>query len=217
MEAVKPDLIVHAAAQPSHDYASSHPIEDFDINAVGTMNMLEATRLHVPSSTFVLLSTNKVYGDNPNNIRMKELPTRWDYDDPRFANGIPEIIGIDMALHSIFGASKVSADIMTQEYGKYYGIKTACFRGGCLTGPAHAGVELYGFLSYLIKCAVKGIPYVVYGHKGKQVRDNIHSYDVARAIHAFYDSPSEGEVFNIGGGGEINQYQSLKHLILLRI
>lgn len=199
---LRPDVIVHTAAQPSHDLAASRPFDDFDVNAVGTLNLLEAVRRHAPQAVFVHMSTNKVYGDRPNSIRLKELATRWDYDDPNFADGIAEDFSVDQSKHSIFGASKVAGDVMVQEYGRYFGMKTCCLRGGCLTGPNHSGVELHGFLSYLIKCNVEGRPYKVYGYKGKQVRDNIHSYDVARFIHAFAENPRCGEVYNIGGGRE---------------
>jgi CDP-paratose 2-epimerase len=194
---VQPDLVVHAAAQPSHELAASRPLDDFDINAVGTLNLLESARLHVPGCVFVYMSTNKVYGDGPNRIELKELSTRWDYE---VAAGIGEDFPIDHTKHSVFGASKVAADIMVQEYGRYFGMKTCCLRGGCLTGPYHNGVELHGFLSYLIKCNVEGKLYKVYGYQGKQVRDNIHSFDVARFIHAFSENPSCAEVYNIGGG-----------------
>jgi CDP-paratose 2-epimerase len=200
LEALKPDLIVHTAAQPSHDLAASRPFDDFDTNAVGTLNLLEATRLHSAGATFVHISTNKVYGDRPNTIRLKELPTRWDYDEPAYENGITEEFSIDQSKHSLFGASKVAADVMVQEYGRYFGMKTCCLRGGCLTGPNHSGVELHGFLSFLIKCNVIGRPYKVFGYQGKQVRDNIHSYDVAQFIRAFHENPRCGEVYNIGGG-----------------
>lgn len=200
LDTLKPDLIVHTAAQPSHDLAASRPFDDFDTNAVGTLNMLEAARLHVPEATFVHMSTNKVYGDRPNTIQLKELDTRWDYADPTYDGGIAEDFSIDQSKHSLFGASKVAADVMVQEYGRYFGMKTCCLRGGCLTGPNHSGVELHGFLSYLIKCNVIGRPYKVFGYKGKQVRDNIHSYDVARFIRAFHANPRCGEVYNIGGG-----------------
>ncbi|MGD0060356.1 MAG: NAD-dependent epimerase/dehydratase family protein [Verrucomicrobiia bacterium] len=198
---VSPQLIVHAAAQPSHDLAASMPFADFDTNAVGTLNMLEAARRHCLESPFVYLSTNKVYGDGPNTIRLKELETRWEYDDPRFAQGIPESFGVDQVLHSLFGASKLAADTLVQEYGRYFKMPTCCLRGGCLTGPNHSGVELHGFLSYLIKCNFEGKPYKVYGYKGKQVRDNIHSEDVAAFIDEFYSRPRYAEVYNIGGGG----------------
>jgi len=200
LETLRPALIVHTAAQPSHDLAASRPFDDFDVNATGTLNLLEATRRHMPQAVFVHMSTNKVYGDRPNSIRLKELPTRWDYDDPAFAHGLREDYPIDQSTHSLFGASKVAADVMVQEYGRYFGLHTCCLRGGCLTGPHHSGVELHGFLSYLVKCNVEGRLYKVYGYKGKQVRDNIHALDVARFIHAFYEQPRAGEVYNIGGG-----------------
>lgn len=200
LKEVRPDAIVHAAAQPSHDLAASIPFADFDTNAVGTLNMLEATRQAVPESPFVALSTNKVYGDAPNELPLVELETRWDYADPADYTGISETFRIDQSKHSIFGASKVAADVMVQEYGRYFGLPTCALRGGCLTGPSHSGVELHGFLSYLIKCNVTGTKYNVFGYKGKQVRDNIHSYDVARFIAAFIESPRAGEVYNIGGG-----------------
>ena len=196
----KPDLIVHTAAQPSHDLAASRPFDDFDVNAVGTFNMIENTRLHVPEAVFVHMSTNKVYGDRPNTIPLKELETRWDYDDPEYENRIPETFSLDQSMHSLFGASKVAADVCVQEYGRYFGMKTCCLRGGCLTGPNHSGVELHGFLSYLIKCNCEEREYKVFGYKGKQVRDNIHALDVARFIDAFYQNPRRGEVYNIGGG-----------------
>lgn len=195
-----PDVVVHAAAQPSHDLAASRPFDDFDVNAVGTLNMLEAVRLSVPEAPFVYLSTNKVYGDAPNEIALKELPTRWDYDDPLYANGIAETFRIDQSKHSVFGASKVAADVMVQEYGRYFGMKTCCLRGGCLTGPAHSGVELHGFLSYLVKANLQHRKYTIFGYKGKQVRDNIHALDVAKFIAGFAAAPRSGEVYNIGGG-----------------
>jgi len=200
IECLRPSLIVHTAAQPSHDLAASRPFDDFDVNANGTLNLLEATRRHVTKAVFVYMSTNKVYGDRPNSIPLRELPTRWDYESPGFANGIREDCPIDQSKHSLFGASKVAADVMVQEYGRYFGMSTCCLRGGCLTGPNHSGVELHGFLSYLVKCNVEGRIYNVYGYKGKQVRDNIHSLDVARFIHAFYEKPCTGEIYNIGGG-----------------
>jgi len=200
LKELRPEVIVHAAAQPSHDLAASRPFDDFDVNAVGTLNLLEATRRHVPDAVFVHLSTNKVYGDAPNEIPLVELPTRWDYVDPDFKDGISEDFRIDRSKHSLFGASKVAADIMVQEYGRYFGLKTCCLRGGCLTGPNHAGVELHGFLSYLVKVNVEGRTYRIFGYKGKQVRDNIHSLDVARFIAAFAAKPRCGEVYNLGGG-----------------
>jgi CDP-paratose 2-epimerase len=196
----KPDAIVHAAAQPSHDLAASRPFDDFDVNAVGTLNLLEAARQACPEAPLVHMSTNKVYGDAPNRIKLKELAKRWDYDDPTYAGGIPESFSIDQSKHSLFGASKVAADVMVQEYGRYFSMPTCCLRGGCLTGPNHSGVELHGFLSYLIKCCLEGRAYRVFGYKGKQVRDNIHSHDVVEFIRAFIDSPRSGEVYNIGGG-----------------
>lgn len=197
---VRPALVVHAAAQPSHDLAATRPFDDFDVNAVGTLNMLEAVRQHAPDAPFVHLSTNKVYGDAPNEIALKELPTRWDYDDPAFAGGIPETFRIDRSKHSLFGCSKLAGDVMVQEYGRYFGLKTCCLRGGCLTGPAHAGVELHGFLSYLVKTNLEERTYRIFGYKGKQVRDNIHAMDVARLIWAFFEAPRVAEVYNLGGG-----------------
>lgn len=196
----KPEAIIHTAAQPSHDLAASRPFDDFDVNAGGTLNLLECTRKVVPEAIFVHMSTNKVYGDAPNEIKLKELETRWEYADAEFANGIPENFRIDQSKHSVFGASKAAADIMVQEYGRYFGIRTCCLRGGCLTGPSHSGVELHGFLSYLIKCNLEGKNYKVFGYKGKQVRDNIHSYDVAKFIEAFINKPGIAEVYNLGGG-----------------
>jgi CDP-paratose 2-epimerase len=200
LKALKPEMVVHTAAQPSHDLAASRPFDDFDVNAVGTLNLLEATRQHASEAVFVHMSTNKVYGDLPNTIRLKENSSRWEYDEPAYANGIGETFPIDQSKHSVFGASKVAADVMVQEYGRYFGLKTCCLRGGCLTGPNHSGVELHGFLSYLVKCNVQEKQYHVFGYKGKQVRDNIHSLDVARFIHAFSQNPRCGEVYNIGGG-----------------
>jgi CDP-paratose 2-epimerase len=200
MADIVPQLVVHAAAQPSHDLAASRPFDDFDVNAVGTLNLLEASRLFAPETAFVQMSTNKVYGDAPNEIRLRELPTRWDFDDPAFLDGISEDLRLDRSKHSLFGASKVAADIMVQEYGRYFGMKTCCLRGGCLTGPCHSGVELHGFLSYLVKANLEQKTYRIYGYKGKQVRDNIHALDVARFIAAFCDDPKCGEVYNIGGG-----------------
>jgi CDP-paratose 2-epimerase len=197
---LRPDAIVHTAAQPSHDRAADIPFDDFDTNAVGTLNLLEATRQFAPEATFVHLSTNKVYGDAPNEIPMIELDTRWEYGDLTYENGISETFRIDQSKHSLFGASKVAADVMVQEYGRYFNMNTCCLRGGCLTGPNHSGVELHGFLSYLIKCNLEGRTYKVFGYKGKQVRDNIHSYDVVRFIEAFIQAPRSGEVYNLGGG-----------------
>ena len=200
LQQIKPDAIVHTAAQPSHDRAAAIPFDDFDTNAVGTLNMLEAVRQACPESPFVHMSTNKVYGDKPNTIPLVELETRWEYDDPMYADGIAEDFSIDQSKHSLFGASKVAADVMVQEYGRYFGIPTCCLRGGCLTGPNHSGVELHGFLSYLVKCNLEGREYKVFGYKGKQVRDNIHSHDVASFISAFINTPRIAEVYNIGGG-----------------
>ena len=200
LKEIRPDVIVHCAAQPSHDLAASRPFDDFDVNAVGTLNLLEATRKYAPEATFVHMSTNKVYGDAPNEIEMVETDNRWDYSDALYKNGIPESFRIDQSKHSLFGASKVSADIMVQEYGRYFGINTCCLRGGCLTGPNHSAVELHGFLSYLIKVNLEGGLYQVFGYKGKQVRDNIHSLDVVRFIAEFIKKPRIGEVYNCGGG-----------------
>jgi CDP-paratose 2-epimerase len=197
---VKPHAIVHCAAQPSHDRAAVIPFDDFDTNAGGTLNLVEAVRRHCPESPFVLMSTNKVYGDAPNGIALKELDSRWDYSDPAYQHGIPETFTIDQSKHSLFGTSKVAADVIVQEYGRYFGMPTCCLRGGCLTGPNHTGVELHGFLSYLVKCNLEGREYKVFGYKGKQVRDNIHSEDVARFIFEFVDAPRTAEVYNLGGG-----------------
>jgi len=194
------DLIVHCAAQPSHDLAARRPLDDFDVNATGTINLLEAARLHTPEAVFVLLSTNKVYGDAPNELPLKELDRRWDYARREDYDGITEEMRIDGSKHSIFGASKVAADIMTQEYGRYFGMRTHCLRAGCLTGPHHSGVELHGFLSYLAKTQLLGDVYRIYGYQGKQVRDNLHSLDVATAVEAIYRQPRCGEVYNLGGG-----------------
>ncbi len=197
---LKPDLIIHTAAQPSHDRAAEIPFLDFEVNALGTLHMLEAARRFCPESPFIHMSTNKVYGDRPNTLPLTELGTRWDYADPAYEHGIPEDFPIDQSKHSIFGASKVSGDVMVQEYGRYFGMPTCCLRGGCLTGPNHSGVELHGFLSYLIKCNLTGREYSVYGYKGKQVRDNIHSEDVASFIYEFWKSPRVAEIYNLGGG-----------------
>jgi len=199
-EKLRPDAVIHTAAQPSHDLAASRPFDDFDVNCVGTMNLLEATRRCSTSIPFVHMSTNKVYGDAPNKLALVEKDKRWDYADERYNNGINEIFTIDHSTHSIFGASKVGADIMVQEYGKYFDMPTCSLRGGCLTGPTHGGVELHGFLSYLIKCNLIEKKYIIYGYKGKQVRDNIHSYDVANFIHEYLKNPKPGEVYNLGGG-----------------
>lgn len=194
------DATVHCAAQPSHDKARDFPLTDFSVNAVGTINLLEANRLHSLESPFVTMSTNKVYGDAPNEIKLKELETRWEYDDPAYANGIDESMRIDASKHSIFGASKVAADVMVQEYGRYFDMPTCCLRGGCLTGPNHSGVELHGFLSFLVNCNLQEREYTVFGYKGKQVRDNIHSLDVIRFIEQFIEKPRSAAVYNIGGG-----------------
>jgi CDP-paratose 2-epimerase len=194
-------MVVHCAAQPSHDKAKEIPLLDFEVNAVGTLNLLELTRRHCPDAVFIHMSTNKVYGDAPNEIPLKELNTRWEYADPAHVHGIDESCRIDQTMHSVFGASKTAGDVMAQEYGRYFGIKTGIFRGGCLTGPAHTGVELHGFLSYLVKVAVHKKPYTIFGYKGKQVRDNIHSFDVIQAFEAFSAAPRPGEVYNLGGGG----------------
>ena len=197
---IRPDAVVHTAAQPSHDKAASIPFDDFDVNATGTLNILEAARKFCPEAPFVHMSTNKVYGDGPNHLRLVEQETRWEYDDKQFANGIPETYSIDQCKHSLFGASKVAADIMVQEYGRYFNMPTCCLRGGCLTGPSHSGVELHGFLSFLVKCNIESRNYKIFGYKGKQVRDNIHSQDVARFIDFFLKQPRQGEVYNLGGG-----------------
>jgi len=199
-EHIRPDYICHTAAQPSHDLAASRPFDDFDVNAVGTLNLLEGTRRFAAESPFAHLSTNKVYGDGPNFLNLTESDTRYDFADATYKEGIKESFSIDQCKHSLFGASKVAGDIMVQEYGKYFDMPTCALRGGCLTGPNHAGVELHGFLSYLIKVNLEERKYTVFGYKGKQVRDNIHSYDVARFIHAFFMNPRSGEVYNIGGG-----------------
>jgi CDP-paratose 2-epimerase len=200
------EVVVHTAAQPSHDWAAREPLTDFGVNALGTMNLLEATRLHAPDAVFIFTSTNKVYGDTPNALPLVETDTRWEIDQSHayFARGIDESMSIDSCKHSIFGASKVAADIMVQEYGRYFGMKTGVFRGGCLTGPAHAGAELHGFLAYLMKCTVVGKPYTVFGYKGKQVRDNIHSHDMVEAFWQFIQNPRVGEVYNIGGSRHSN-------------
>jgi CDP-paratose 2-epimerase len=197
---INPALIIHTAAQPSHDRAAAIPFDDFDTNAVGTLNLLEAARRHCLDSPFIHMSTNKVYGDAPNRIPMLELDKRWDYDDRNYEQGISESFTVDQSKHSLFGASKLASDILVQEYGRYFDMPTCCLRGGCLTGPNHCGVELHGFLSYLIKCNVEGHEYKVYGYKGKQVRDNIHSEDVAAFMYQFFQNPRRAEVYNLGGG-----------------
>jgi CDP-paratose 2-epimerase len=196
--------IIHCAAQPSHDLAKDRPFDDFDVNAGGTLNLLEAARRHCPEAPFIFMSTNKVYGDAPNELPLVELPTRWDYADARHHEGIDETLRIDQSMHSLFGASKIAADVMVQEYGRYFGMPTVCFRGGCLTGPNHSGVELHGFLSFLVKTAMRGQVFTIFGYKGKQVRDQIHSIDVVRAFETFMAAPRVGEVYNLGGGRESN-------------
>jgi CDP-paratose 2-epimerase len=199
-------VVVHTAAQPSHDWAAREPLTDFGVNAVGTLNLLEATRQRAPDAAFVFMSTNKVYGDTPNGLPLVEQSTRWEVDPahPYAAEGIPEEMSLDRSLHSLFGASKVAADVLVQEYGRYFGMKTSCLRAGCITGPRHSGAELHGFLAYLMKCAVVGRPYSVYGYKGKQVRDNIHAADLVNAIDLISQNPRPGEVYNIGGGRDSN-------------
>ncbi|MGE5691135.1 MAG: NAD-dependent epimerase/dehydratase family protein [Pseudomonadota bacterium] len=194
------ELVFHCAAQPSHDLAASRPFDDFEVNALATLNLLEAARLHCPEAPFVFMSTNKVYGDAPNELPLVELETRWDYADGR--DGIDETMRIDATTHSLFGASKVAADVMVQEYGRYFGMPTVCFRGGCLTGPAHSAAELHGFLAYVARAIREGRTYRIYGYKGKQVRDNIHAHDVCTAMMAYADAPRPGAVYNLGGGRE---------------
>lgn len=198
--------VVHTAAQPSHDWAASDPQTDFAINANSTLNLLEATRQYCPDAAFIFTSTNKVYGDQPNQLPLIELDQRWELDPehPFAAQGIDETMSIDGCMHSLFGASKLAADILVQEYGRYFGLKTACFRCGCLTGPGHSGTRLHGFLAYLARCAVTRRPYTVLGYKGKQVRDNIHSYDLVNAFWHFVTKPRSGEVYNFGGGRHAN-------------
>ncbi len=200
------DLIIHAAAQPSHDWAAKEPFTDFDVNANGTLNMLEAMRRWCPEATFIFTSTNKVYGDTPNRLPLVEQETRWSLDTTHewATTGIPESMSIDASTHSIFGASKVAADVMCQEYGRYFGMNIGVFRGGCLTGPGHSGAELHGFLAYLMKCTATGTPYTVFGYRGKQVRDNIHADDLIQAFEAFREAPRPGEAYNIGGGPDVN-------------
>ncbi len=200
LDDLRPELIIHTAAQPSHDRAAAIPFLDFEVNALGTLHLLEAARRSCPESPFIHMSTNKVYGDRPNSIPLKESATRFDYSDPAFEHGIGEDFSIDQSKHSLFGASKVASDVMVQEYGRYFNMPTCCLRGGCLTGPNHSGVELHGFLSYLIKCNIERREYKVYGYKGKQVRDNIHSQDVARFMFEFWKAPRIAEVYNLGGG-----------------
>lgn len=195
------ELVLHTAAQPSHDWAAREPKTDFGVNAVGTLNLLEAVRQHASEAVFIFTSTNKVYGDAPNRLPLAEHTTRWEIDPTHeYADGIPEDFSIDHSMHSLFGASKVAADVLVQEYGRYFDMRTACFRGGCLTGPSHSGTQLHGFLAYLMKCAVTATPYTVFGYGGKQVRDNIHSADLIRAFYEFYRNPRSAAVYNIGGG-----------------
>lgn len=200
------DLIVHAAAQPSHDWAAREPKTDFTVNAVGTLNLLEATRVHAPEATFAFLSTNKVYGDAPNELPLVELERRWELEPSHLwaEHGFDESMRIDQSKHSLFGASKAGADILVQEYGRYFEMNTGCFRGGCLTGPQHSGAELHGFLAYLVRCAVTGTPYTIFGYRGKQVRDNIHSHDLVTALWHFSRAPRPGAVYNIGGSRHAN-------------
>jgi CDP-paratose 2-epimerase len=198
-------LVIHTAAQPSHDWAASDPFSDFSVNANGTLNLLQATREICPDSPFIFTSTNKVYGDLPNALPLVELEKRWEIDPAhRYHSGIAEDMSIDNSKHSLFGASKVAADVLVQEYGRYFDMKTVSFRGGCLTGPSHSGTQLHGFLAYLMKCAVTGKPYTIFGYKGKQVRDNIHSSDLIAAFYEFYQAPGSGQIYNIGGGRESN-------------
>jgi len=200
IQELRPSLIIHTAAQPSHDRAAAIPFLDFEVNALGTLHLLEAARQFCPESPFIHMSTNKVYGDRPNTLALRETETRWDYADAAFENGIAEEFSIDQSKHSLFGASKVASDVMVQEYGRYFQMPTCCLRGGCLTGPHHSGVELHGFLSYLVKCNLEGREYKVFGYKGKQVRDNIHAEDVARFMFEFWKAPRIAEVYNLGGG-----------------
>ena len=198
-------LVIHAAAQPSHDWAAREPFVDFTVNANGTLTLLEATRHFAPDAVFIFMSTNKVYGDRPNQLPLIEAETRWCIKPGHpYENGIPEQMSIDASMHSLFGASKVAADVLVQEYGRYFGLRTACFRGGCLTGPNHSGTQLHGFLAYLVQCAMRDTPYTVFGYKGKQVRDNIHSADLVRAFDAFFKEPRRAEVYNMGGGMSSN-------------
>lgn len=200
VDELRPAAIIHAAAQPSHDLAAAIPFDDFDTNAVGTLNLLEAARRFCPEAPFIHFSTNKVYGDRPNTVALNELETRWDFADPAYANGIPENFSVDQCKHSLFGASKLASDILVQEYGRYFDMPTCCLRGGCLTGPNHSGVQLHGFLSYLVRCNLERRPYTIFGYKGKQVRDNIHSTDVAHFVWEFFKAPRSAEVYNLGGG-----------------
>lgn len=201
----KPDIVIHTAAQPSHDWAAKEPYTDFSVNAGGTLVMLESVRQFAPNATFIFTSTNKVYGDTPNRLPLIEKETRWEVDEKHpFYKGIDESMSVDQTLHSVFGASKVAADVLVQEYGKYFGMNTAVFRGGCLTGPNHSGAQLHGFLAYLVKCVATGVPYTIFGYKGKQVRDNIHAYDLVNMFWHFHGNPRPGEVYNAGGGRKAN-------------
>jgi len=201
----QPSIVIHTAAQPSHDWAAKEPYTDFGINAGGTLVLLESVRQFAPDATFIFMSTNKVYGDQPNSLPLVEHETRWEVDESHpFNKGIDESMSIDNTLHSIFGASKVAADVLVQEYGKYFGMKTGIFRGGCLTGPNHSGAELHGFLAYLVKCVATGKPYTIFGYKGKQVRDNIHARDLVNMFWYFHENPRPGEVYNAGGGRQAN-------------
>ena len=200
LEQIPVDFVIHAAAQPSHDLAATRPFDDFDVNAVGTLNLLEGLRRTRPEAAFAFMSTNKVYGDAPNELPLKELPTRWEYARPEDHDGISETCRIDRCKHSLFGASKLAADVMVQEYGRYFGMRTVCLRGGCLTGSHHSATELHGFLAYVVRATAEGRQFRIFGYKGKQVRDNIHALDVCRALHEFYLAPRRGEVYNIGGG-----------------
>ncbi len=199
------DLIIHTAAQPSHDWAAKEPLTDFTVNAVGTLNLLESFRKHCPEAVFIFTSTNKVYGNKPNELPLVELEKRWEIEKGhKYWNGIDEFMSIDQSKHSVFGASKVAADIMVQEYGRYFGLKTGTFRGGCLTGPQHSGAQLHGFLAYLAKCVATGQKYTIFGYKGKQVRDNIHSFDLVNMFWHFFQNPRPGEVYNAGGARHSN-------------
>ncbi len=209
----RPDLIIHCAAQPSHDLAARRPMEDFAINATGTLNLLDGARLRCPETPFIFMSTNKVYGDAPNEKPLVELATRWEYADPTDHEGIGESCRVDASIHSVFGASKLAADIMVQEYGRYFGMPTVCFRGGCLTGPNHSAAELHGFLAYLARAVKEGRVYRIYGYKGKQVRDNLHSYDVCTAFLEFYNNPRTAAVYNLGGGraNSVSILEAIEH------
>lgn len=209
------DLIIHTAAQPSHDWAAKEPLTDYSINSTATLYLLECMREYCPEATFVFTSTNKVYGDNPNHLPLVEKELRWEIEGGhKFKEGIDESMSIDASMHSVFGANKLAADILVQEYGKYFNLNTACFRGGCLTGKQHSGAELHGFLSYLIKAAKQSIPYTIFGHKGKQVRDNIHSFDLVNAFWHFHQNPKQGEVYNIGGSRHscISMLEAIKYI-----